>query len=91
MGSLDRPHRETCVRDFGLYPWRAFCMKKIINQIKLFIGTILFFALWPIIILILWIKALFSNKKEMTNEKKVPITQEVVILIGIAILAYVFL
>ncbi len=26
MGLLDRPYRETGMRGFGLYPWRAFCL-----------------------------------------------------------------
>jgi hypothetical protein len=27
MGLRDPPYRETGTRDFGLYPWRAFCME----------------------------------------------------------------
>ena len=27
MGLLDRPYRETGMRGFGLYPWRAFCVR----------------------------------------------------------------
>ena len=29
MGLPNPPHRETCVRDFGLYPWWAFCIKNL--------------------------------------------------------------
>jgi hypothetical protein len=28
MGLRDPPYGETHTRDFGLYPWRAFCMEK---------------------------------------------------------------
>jgi hypothetical protein len=32
MGLLDRPYRETGMRGFGLYPWRAFCLSGSIHM-----------------------------------------------------------
>ena len=41
MGSLHTPYRETGMRDFGLYPWWAFCMENIKNkQIIILVGII---------------------------------------------------